>query len=342
MFAALLSLPPIDAERVLSHLLIGGFFAWISAGWLRSLVLQQPQARPPRPLQLPSLGAIEIGSALGAVSALFALFVAVQLRWMFGGEAVVRATTGLGYAEYARRGFFELVWVAVLTIPLLLGVDLLAPRDDVRARRRFRRLGRLLLALLAVVVASALSRMALYVRFYGLSLDRLYATAFMLWIVAVLAWLALTMLRDRPRLFAAGVTVSALATLLVLHAIRPDRLVASYNLERRPIVATTAGERPVDLTHLASLGPSATSIVVPAVLRAPAIDSASASLRCDAATRLLNRLGEDGDGRAWSDWRLWNPTRARGLRIVRAHADALRGACANVPGAPAAATQPRR
>ena len=47
---------------------------------------------------------------------LFALFVAVQLAVLFGGDGYVRATAALTYAEYARSGFAQLVAVAALTL----------------------------------------------------------------------------------------------------------------------------------------------------------------------------------------------------------------------------------
>ena len=60
---------------------------------------------------------------------LFALFVAVQLRVLFGGAAYVQRTTGLGYGEYARQGFVQLLAVAALTLTVI----------GVAARRRDRR-----------------------------------------------------------------------------------------------------------------------------------------------------------------------------------------------------------
>lgn len=335
MFAALVALPPMDAELVFTHLLVGGFFGWISAGWLRGLVLHTGAPAAGRPLRLPALGRVDVLAVLGALGALFAAFVLVQLRWMFGGETVVRATTGLGYAEYARRGFFELVWVALLTLPVLLGFDALVPAADARARRAFRLLGRVVLALLAVVVASAAWRMALYVGFYGLSLDRLYASAFMAWVAIVLAWLVVTVLRDRPRTFAAGMTISAPLVMLALHGARPDLLVARSNLARAtPVVAESASyrERPVDLRYLARLGASAVPAVVPAVLAAPASAPEQARIRCDAAQALLARWGGDlsrfGDH---GDWRRWNPSRDRARETVKGREGELVNACVGVP-----------
>ncbi len=62
----------------------------------------------------------------GIVNALFLAFVVVQLRYLFGGASLVALSPGLTYAEYARRGFFELVTVAALVLPLLLAADWLA------------------------------------------------------------------------------------------------------------------------------------------------------------------------------------------------------------------------
>ena len=121
VFASVFELPAIDAEQVFSHVMLAGVFAWWSAGWIRGALLGVAK-RAALPEQIPlRLGLAEITTSLGAVIALFTIFVALQLRWLFGGADVVLATTGLTLAEYARRGFFELVTVAALVLPLILG-----------------------------------------------------------------------------------------------------------------------------------------------------------------------------------------------------------------------------
>ena len=60
------------------------------------------------------MGALELAVAPGLVDALFLAFVVVQLRYLFGGAALVAVSPDLTHAEYARRGFFELVAVAAL------------------------------------------------------------------------------------------------------------------------------------------------------------------------------------------------------------------------------------
>ena len=85
-----------------------------------------------------TLGSLDVTIVLGGLVALFGLFVSVQIGWLFGGERLVRATTGLGYAQYARHGFFELVWVSLLVLPVLLGSRSALRDDDGTAVRRHR------------------------------------------------------------------------------------------------------------------------------------------------------------------------------------------------------------
>ena len=82
----------------------------------------------------------------------------MQLRFPFGGRELVEQRVGLTYADYARHGFFELVVVAVLVLPLILAADAIA--DGTRRRQRLvRGIAVTLIALVGVVIASALQRL---------------------------------------------------------------------------------------------------------------------------------------------------------------------------------------
>ena len=59
---------------------------------------------------------------LGVLDALFVAFVVVQATVLFGGHRHVLETEGLTYAEYARQGFWQLLWVSALTLLVLSGV----------------------------------------------------------------------------------------------------------------------------------------------------------------------------------------------------------------------------
>src|SRR6185369_17166068 len=105
--------------KVIGHVAFALFIALPVAGFLRS-TLRGPQLPDvPRP-SLFHLAAGETNVAIALIDILFAGFVAVQIRYFFGGAALVKVAPNLTYADYARRGFFELVAVAALVLPLLL------------------------------------------------------------------------------------------------------------------------------------------------------------------------------------------------------------------------------
>ena len=178
------------------------------------------------------LGIVELGVVLGLLDLLFLAFVVVQFRYLFGGADLVQVSATLTYAEYARRGFFELVTVSALLLSVMLLLDWLARLDRPREVTVYRMLAGLLGVLLFVVIVSALQRMRLYTQEYGLTELRLYTTAFMLWIAAGGVWYVLTVLRDHRERFLFGTMVAGLAVAAILNAINPDDLIVRTNAQR--------------------------------------------------------------------------------------------------------------
>jgi Domain of unknown function (DUF4173) len=222
-----------DVVEFFGHVFLTLFFAWIAAGllWVTLLASKPESLAFPRPAAL-SLGKGEVGVILGLLNTLFLVFVAVQVRYLFGGAESVVEAAGFTYAEYARRGFFELVTVTALVLPVLLLVHWLL-RAENRARARvFRALAGAMVALQFVIVASVLQRMYLYTQQFGLTELRLYTTIFMLWISVVFVWLVLTVLRGRRDRFAFGVLVTGFAAILLINALNPDALIARINVDR--------------------------------------------------------------------------------------------------------------
>src|SRR5690606_20777663 len=103
------------------HVLVVAVLGWFSTGLLACTIPQPLSSRRERSFTR-LLGAGEAVLVLGSMVALFLVFVVLQLRYLFGGREVIEPTSGLTLAQYARRGFFELLAVAVLTMAVLHGV----------------------------------------------------------------------------------------------------------------------------------------------------------------------------------------------------------------------------
>lgn len=279
----------------LEHLFFTGFVAWAAAGALRGGFWREGRA----PAWEIGPGGMVSGGALvgfiGSIAALFALFVGFQARELFLDSAQFQALTGVTIAEYARGGFFELLWVAILTMPLLLAADWLLARGEAAEVRRVRWVTGALLALLVPVLASAVHRMILYVSYYGLTDDRLYALAVMTWLAWLFAWYAVTVLRGQRSRFLPGALAGGYLVLLLLNTVNPDAVVAGVNLRR------AAAGSPLDATYLSRLSADALPTIVELAPSLPEQD------RCAVAVRMHERW--DSVAAAAGPAAVWNLSR---------------------------------
>jgi hypothetical protein len=175
------------------------------------------------------LGFTECLTLVGLVDLLFLGFAAIQLAFLFG-EAQLPAKF-ISYSEYARRGFFELLAVSVMTLGLSLALARWTRLRSEGQVSAFRVACSVMVGLVLVILASAMKRMALYESAYGYTHLRVYTHVFMVALAGVLVWRAVT-LWWRPERFAIGAFAGALGFLAVLNVLNPDAFIARGNLTR--------------------------------------------------------------------------------------------------------------
>ena len=294
----------LDLRDGLLHVGLTLAYAWLLGGTLREMLLAplRPREWLNGPRGGPRAGAIEVVVVLMLLNLLFATFVVLQLPYLFGGMSEVAR---LGYSEYARRGFFELVWVTGLAVPVLLLTHWLVRDASPRGERLVRLLALVLVGLLYVVMASAAERLWLYVDSFGLTELRVQAAALMVWLAIVLAWFVATVVRQRRHHFGFGALVSALVVLAALDVINPDALIVRTNAHRQHLVESNA---PFDERPLASFSPDATPAIVEALplLTAEAREQVEARLH-QRAPRLASTV---------QDWRSFNLSRAQAVQAL--------------------------
>jgi len=246
-------------------------------------------AAPPRldDLERPArtrLRRLEWTLPLVALNAIFLAFVAVQLTVLFGGERHVLRTAGLTYAEYARRGFWQLLVVTALTLGVLAVAGRWAPRDNPRDRLLIRVLLGGLAALCLVIVASALLRMHTYEEAYGFTRLRVLVSACVLWLGSVLVMVLAAGVRLRAGWLPQAAIGSGVAALIGLAMLNPDQFIADRNVTR---YAETGR---IDVAYLSGLSADAV----------PALDRLPATLRSCALGEVARDLAEERDWRAWN------------------------------------------
>jgi hypothetical protein len=180
-------------------------------------------ARPAQPLAPAStkLGRAEARVPLVALVALFAVFVTLQISTLYAEHDYVLRTAGLTYAEYAREGFAQLLVAAALTLAVIAAAARWAPGH--------RLLLGALCVLTLVVLASALTRLDLYMEAYGFTRARLTAQATILWLGGVFGLLLIARSKWRPR---ATLALTA-AAVLAFAVSNPDRRIAERNTGER-------------------------------------------------------------------------------------------------------------
>ncbi|HEX6289688.1 MAG TPA: DUF4173 domain-containing protein, partial [Herpetosiphonaceae bacterium] len=312
----------VDVMRWFGHLLFVLVATYVSAGALLT-ALTQDQSTPAQSLtpgDLPVepaegetqklgrrgrrfLGFTEALTVLVAVDVLFGGFMAIQAAYLFGGISTLERT-GMGYAEYARRGFFELVAATCLALGLIWLLAFLTQRVLVWKQRAFNTSSGILILLMLGMLASAFKRLLLYEDYYGYTRLRLYTHGFMIWLAVILLICLFALWRTRFRLFVAGSMATALIYLALLNVVNTDALIVRENIRRYQ----ASGK--LDVDYLQTLSVDATPTLV------AGLDTLSDQARASLDQHLIRQLHTLRAIAADDGWPSWHVARMRALAAL--------------------------
>lgn len=297
--------------------------AWITAiitvVWLGAYAYVLSQAQPSREETSGEkksqwvLGNIEVGMLFGALNALFLVFVAVQVRYLFAGhEAITRF--GYTYAEYVHKGFGELVFAAILAFLLITISERYIERKNGKPRPLFKLAACSLIVLVLVVTASAFMRLQVYEQAYGFTLLRLLVQSFIAWLAVVFVWLGYKVARSgADRVFVFGLFLSVLAFFFTFNLINPDALAARNNIAR------FAGRGELDSRHLSGLSADAVPALIPLLDMTDYSDKDGQSLPVAAAVA-LQEYEESFIGLSWQSF---NYSRWQAERLIEGRREVI-------------------
>lgn len=191
-----------------------------------------PTVSPNTTTQTPTLGILETTILFGSINVLFAVFVILQISYLFGGADHL-VSSGLTYAQYAREGFAQLIWVAIGSFLLITFAEHNIVRHEGAHVRRFRLLSGTLVILVLAILVSAFTRLSLYEDAYGFTDTRFYSHALMIWLSGMLVILSLHIWKSGTRAqFMFRAFVLSVAFLALLNLVNPDVFIAKQNLAR--------------------------------------------------------------------------------------------------------------
>jgi hypothetical protein len=256
-----------------------------------------------KPVVSTFLGFTEAAIVLGSVLVLFGTFVFVQFQYFFGGQTNIQVD-GFTYSEYARRGFGELVTVAIFSLLLILSASSVTRRETEAQRRVFSGLGIGIVVLVVVMLISAFQRLVLYETAYGFSRLRAYTHVFMFWLALLLIAVVILEILHRERAFALAAIVASFGFILSLGIMNVDGFIVQHNVDR-----AVQGEE-FDASYLAGLSTDA----VPALARAYRTQTLPASVKegVGAALACYSRNHDENS----LPWQSFHFSRVRATQIL--------------------------
>jgi hypothetical protein len=273
-----------------------------------------------KPVIPPFLGFTESSIVLGSVVALFLLFVIIQFQYFFGGTTNINVE-GFTYAEYARKGFGELVAVAFFALMMLLTFSAITKRETETQRKTYSGLGVALVALLLVMLVSAYQRLNLYEAAYGFSRLRTYTHVFLIWIGLLLITTIVLELMRKERMFAFAMLIASLGFAASLPILNVDAFIVNQNIQRE---LQGGNAEDLDSQYFIELSDDAVPPLVNALQSSTLPDSVhqkvAAALACIRYERDL-RLGDREY--SWQSFHVSRLNADTALRSVRAEIDAF-------------------
>lgn len=206
-----------------------GSYAWLVHFTDSNSLIKHKNAGNGEPVIL-----VTIGIILGVV---YLIFCGIQVIYLFAGAGTL--PDGYTYAGYAREGFFELLFVCIINLFIvLIGI------------KRFK-VSRVLNAVLTIItgctyimIASSAYRMYLYISIYQLSILRLWVLWTLVWLGFILTGALINIYYKGFSLFTYSMIATSVLYLVLAYA-RPAYVVADYNLN------TITDETQIDYSYIA-------------------------------------------------------------------------------------------
>lgn len=195
---------------------------------------QEPRPQPNQPSFSKFLGSIEAKIVFISINLLFAAFLVIQFRYFFGGQANI-SETGFTYSEYARRGFGEIITVAVLSLLIYYGFHSITRLESSSQKRWFSGLSILVFVQVLVMLVSSYQRLVLYEQAYGFSRLRTYSHLFLPWLAVLIILVVVLELMQRQGHLAFTIIAVAAGFVITCISFNIDGFIANQNIKRASI-----------------------------------------------------------------------------------------------------------
>lgn len=225
----------VSPAEVIFRLFLIGLVALVTFGYLYAVLgpRQQAAALPvpdqPEGKKIAWDGIILV-TILTIINVVYVAFTIIQISYLFGGAETV-LPDDMTYAEYAKKGFHELVTVTIINFILLVSFMHLASRAQPLIYKIVQAMLSLLTVCTSFMLVSAYFRLSLYEEAYGYTHTRFLAHAFMIFLFVLFVIAFLKIWRNNFSLLKYYV-VAGIVAYVVLNYINVDAMIAKNNIQR--------------------------------------------------------------------------------------------------------------
>lgn len=166
-------------------------------------------------------------TAAAPVLLLYVMFFISQASY-FLSAFTGRLPEEFSYAEYARKGFFELCWIVVINLGIMIFMNLHAKNSGKEKTAILKAYNIIFCVFTVILIATVVSKMVMYIDAYGLTPLRVYTTWFM--ILCAFIFLIIFIKQFRPQMhMAKWISVIFTVMFAVLCFSRSESLIIKYN-----------------------------------------------------------------------------------------------------------------
>jgi len=167
---------------------------------------------------------------LSLLNIVYIIFAVIQFAYLFGGNTFILPSS-FTYAEYARRGFFELIIVTVINFAILFFSITFVKKESRKASTVIRAFLSALVIFTFILLISAFYRMVLYEMAYGYTYLRIFVQAFMI-LLFVLFIINLVYIWYSKMPIVSVYILCSLILFVILNFANVDVIVARNNINR--------------------------------------------------------------------------------------------------------------
>lgn len=188
---------------------------------------------------------------LSVISLCYLAYLFSQLAYFFSAfSGFLPSGYEFTVAKYARRGFFEMSAIAAINFLLIFGTLLLSNKEKGKSCITLRILETFIGIFTLIIISTAISKMILYIKSFGMTQLRIGTSAFMIALFIIFISLILRLFIPKIRVIRTGIIIFTVV-LTFLGTFNINSIIASYNYNayKREKLETIDIQELYDLSH---------------------------------------------------------------------------------------------